>query len=130
VRGIRLVRRTNGDRLLRQSPRNTGIEPHAIAQTWRDRVHLEAHGSAAAESALGCRVLTKILEREAKLPKWERRSTASIGPCEPFACRGILRRRFVECAVAHEIDNRGRRGPLVTFGAVFRLSRSQGFSVA
>src|SRR5271169_1533122 len=25
--------------------------------------------------APGCRVLTKILEREAKLPKWERRST-------------------------------------------------------
>jgi hypothetical protein len=75
-------------------------------------------------------LLTEILEREAKLPKWERRSTASIGPCKPFACRGILRRRFVECAVAHEIDNRGRRGPLVTFGAVFRLSRSQAFSVA
>lgn len=38
-------------------PRNTGIDPDAIAQIWRDRVHLEAHGSAAAEArrlAAGC----------------------------------------------------------------------------
>ena len=31
-------------------PRNTGLDPDAIAQTWRDRVHLQAHGSAAAEA--------------------------------------------------------------------------------
>jgi hypothetical protein len=31
-------------------PRNTGIDPDAIAQTWRDRVHLQPHGSAAAEA--------------------------------------------------------------------------------
>ena len=42
-------------------------------------------------------------------------------PNRPLACSGILRRRFIECAVAHEIDNQGRREPLVTFGAVFRL---------
>jgi hypothetical protein len=34
-------------------PRNTGIDPDAIAQTWRDRVHLQAHGSAAAASRAG-----------------------------------------------------------------------------
>ena len=35
--------------------RNTGIDPDAIAQTWRDRVYLQAHGSAAAgSSAPGC----------------------------------------------------------------------------
>jgi hypothetical protein len=54
-------------------------------------------------------------------------STASIGPCKPFACRGILRRRFVECAVAHGIDNRGRRGPLVTIGAVSVCRDSKAF---
>jgi hypothetical protein len=89
-------------------PRNTGIDPDAIAQTWHDRVRLEAHGSAAVEARRLAAGADR--EREAKLPKWERRPTASIGPCKPFACLGILRRRFVEGAVTHEIDNRGGEG--------------------
>lgn len=70
--------------------------------------------------------LSEILEREAKLAEvGAARDRVDWRP--PFACHGILRCRFFECAV--EIDNRGRRGPLVTFGAVFRLSRWQGISL-
>jgi hypothetical protein len=37
-------------------PRNTGVDADAIAQALRDRVHLQAQGSAAAgSSAPGCR---------------------------------------------------------------------------
>jgi hypothetical protein len=104
-------------------PRNTGIDPDAPGAT-----EFTYKGTVQPQPKLGAWL--PILEREAKLPKWERHSTASIGPCKPFACRRILHRLFVECAVSHGIDNRGRRGPLVTFGAVFRLSRSQAFSVA
>jgi hypothetical protein len=35
--------------------RNAGVDPDALAQTWRDRVHLQADGSAA-NSKLGARL--------------------------------------------------------------------------
>ena len=62
-------------------PRNTGIDPDAMAQTWRDRVHLQAHGLAAAEARRLAAGADRDSRMDAKLPKSER--GCRLAPASP-----------------------------------------------